>query len=151
MTRITISLPVDVAARLDAEVRATDRTVSAIVRRALRAALPDENDLSPSATAAVTHTPPSPEPLRLGAAAMPGMPVPSGTTGGAGGPSASTTAPAGRLFSKRSGMTDLHRDVLERQAELARQRAAEEQRLRDECARRNIEYLERLDNGDETQ
>ena len=42
-------------------------------------------------------------------------------------------------------MSDLHRDVLDRQAELARQRAADEQRQRDDCARRNREAIERLD------
>jgi metal-responsive CopG/Arc/MetJ family transcriptional regulator len=44
MTRITVSVPVDMAARLDAAARATDRTASSIIRLALRAALPEDQE-----------------------------------------------------------------------------------------------------------
>jgi Ribbon-helix-helix protein, copG family len=46
-TRITVSVPTDLAVRLDAEARATDRTVSAIVRRGLRAVLSPEFESPP--------------------------------------------------------------------------------------------------------
>lgn len=75
---------------------------------------------------------------------------PSGAPGGAGGqgPSSSAMAPAGRSFSKGSAMSDLHRDVLERQAAIARERAAQEQRAIEDVRKRNVEYLECLDSGD---
>lgn len=38
--RFSVSLPADVIARLKAEAKATDRTASVIVRRALESALP---------------------------------------------------------------------------------------------------------------
>jgi metal-responsive CopG/Arc/MetJ family transcriptional regulator len=47
MTRITVSVPVEVAARLDAAARATDRTASEIVRLALRIALLPEDQETP--------------------------------------------------------------------------------------------------------
>jgi Ribbon-helix-helix protein, copG family len=46
-TRITISVPTDLAVRLDAEAKASDRTASAIVRRALRAVLPSQFESPP--------------------------------------------------------------------------------------------------------
>jgi predicted DNA-binding protein len=145
MTRITISLPVDVAARLDAEVRATDRTVSAIVRRALRASLPDENDLSISRSdgSAVAHAAQPPMAPPGCSVAMPGPPP-------AAGPSSSGTRPGGD-FTRRSRMSDLHQNVLDRQAALARERAAEAQRQLEDVSKRNAEYFERLENGEESQ
>jgi hypothetical protein len=46
-TRITVSVPTELALRLDAEARATDRTASAIVRRALRTVLDFSSGSSP--------------------------------------------------------------------------------------------------------
>jgi hypothetical protein len=42
-------------------------------------------------------------------------------------------------------MGDLHRDVLERQVTLARERAAERARQLDDVAKRNAEALKRLE------
>jgi metal-responsive CopG/Arc/MetJ family transcriptional regulator len=44
MTRITISVPESMALRLDAAARATDRSASSIVRLALRAVLPEDQE-----------------------------------------------------------------------------------------------------------
>lgn len=43
MRRITISVPETMAERLDAVAGATDRSVSSLIRQALRLALPDED------------------------------------------------------------------------------------------------------------
>ena len=83
----------------------------------------------------------------LGEAAMPVLPGPP-TTAGRG-----LGAPPGSTFPQKrsSRMSDLNQDVLARQAELARQRASLEQSQLADVAKRNAEYLERLDNGEDPQ
>jgi Ribbon-helix-helix protein, copG family len=46
-TRITVSVPTEMAVLLEAEAKASDRTASAIVRRALRAVLPSQFESPP--------------------------------------------------------------------------------------------------------
>jgi hypothetical protein len=119
-------MPPDRAARLDAAAAASDRTTSALVRRALRLIL-DETE-SPM-----------------------GKSCPPAGAGWDVSIASSQPSPAGRNLSptpqgvRESGPAGLHAAALERAAVLAHTRAAEQQQHRDRVAEQNAAYFRDLE------
>jgi hypothetical protein len=81
---------------------------------------------------------------------MPVLPGPPTTAAGRGlGHPSPLEAPPGSIPQRRpKKMSDLYAETLERQAAIARERAAQEKQQLEDVKKRNIEYLERLENGD---